>query len=85
VSFLEIRFKQYGLKSVEVVDNGCGIAEGDYDNIGIHARPVWPISLLTYVLSPQTPHIEAREFFGPLVDINLWFSWRSSFITLCTM
>jgi hypothetical protein len=47
MSFPEIRFKQNGLKSVEVVDNGCGIAEGDYDNIGIHARPACSISLLT--------------------------------------
>lgn len=33
----EIRFKQYGLKTIEVIDNGCGIAEEDYDNIGTHA------------------------------------------------
>ena len=30
----EVRFKEYGVKSVEVVDNGSGIAEEDYDSIG---------------------------------------------------
>ncbi|KAF9023444.1 hypothetical protein BDZ89DRAFT_1136751 [Hymenopellis radicata] len=30
----EIRFKQYGVKGVEVVDNGSGIAEADWDSIG---------------------------------------------------
>jgi DNA mismatch repair protein PMS2 len=31
---LEIRFKNFGLKSIEVVDNGSGIAEADFDSIG---------------------------------------------------
>lgn len=33
----EIRFKQNGLKGIEVVDNGCGIAEQDHDSIGMHS------------------------------------------------
>lgn len=33
----EIRFKQYGLKGVEVVDNGSGIAEEDHGSIGVVA------------------------------------------------
>jgi len=31
---VEVRFKRYGLKSIEVIDNGCGIDAGDYDSIG---------------------------------------------------
>lgn len=30
----EVRFKDYGLKSIEVIDNGHGISEDDYDHIG---------------------------------------------------
>ncbi|KAF8621431.1 hypothetical protein AX15_007791 [Amanita polypyramis BW_CC] len=32
---VEVRFKQYGLTSVEVVDNGCGIAEKDWESVGL--------------------------------------------------
>lgn len=30
----EVRFKEHGLESIEVVDNGCGIAAADYDSVG---------------------------------------------------
>jgi DNA mismatch repair protein PMS2 len=36
-STVEVRFKEYGVKSIEVVDNGCGIAEEDHDSIGMNA------------------------------------------------
>ncbi|PFH47229.1 hypothetical protein AMATHDRAFT_152665 [Amanita thiersii Skay4041] len=32
---IEVRFKQYGVASVEVVDNGCGVAEEDWESIGL--------------------------------------------------
>jgi DNA mismatch repair protein PMS2 len=31
---IEVRFKQYGLTSIEIIDNGSGIAEEDHDSIG---------------------------------------------------
>ena len=31
---LEVRFKEYGIASIEVIDNGSGIAAKDYDAIG---------------------------------------------------
>ena len=30
----EVRFKNYGLDSIEVIDNGTGIAPADYDAVG---------------------------------------------------
>ncbi|KAI0764133.1 DNA mismatch repair protein MutL [Irpex lacteus] len=32
---IEVRFKEHGLESIEVVDNGCGIAAADYDSVGL--------------------------------------------------
>ena len=42
--FIEIRFKNYGLKSIEVIDNGSGISEIDFDNIG-----TIPLSLFSFM------------------------------------
>jgi DNA mismatch repair protein PMS2 len=33
-SVLEIRFKDFGLKQIEVIDNGSGISPNDYSTIG---------------------------------------------------
>ncbi|KAF5319675.1 hypothetical protein D9619_008398 [Psilocybe cf. subviscida] len=32
---VEVRFKNYGLATIEVVDNGSGIQEGDHESIGL--------------------------------------------------
>ncbi|KAG1824903.1 DNA mismatch repair protein MutL [Suillus subaureus] len=32
---IEVRFLNYGLKSIEVIDNGCGIAPKDYDSVAL--------------------------------------------------
>ncbi|CAL1697533.1 unnamed protein product [Somion occarium] len=32
---IEVRFKDYGLESIEVIDNGSGIAEEDYDAVAL--------------------------------------------------
>lgn len=32
---IEVRFLNYGLKSIEVIDNGCGIAPKDYESVAL--------------------------------------------------
>jgi DNA mismatch repair protein PMS2 len=49
---LEVRFKQYGLKSIEVIDNRGGIVKEYHESIGkvlhliIRRRPYWPCLFL---------------------------------------
>lgn len=35
VTCSEVRFKNYGLDSIEVIDNGTGIPPADYDAVGM--------------------------------------------------
>ncbi|KAF8968485.1 histidine kinase-like ATPase, partial [Flammula alnicola] len=48
---IEVRFKNYGLASIEVIDNGSGIPEADYDSIGLkhHTSKLETFSDLTSV------------------------------------
>ncbi|KAI0298216.1 hypothetical protein BC826DRAFT_998583 [Russula brevipes] len=50
---IEVRFKDYGLKSIEVIDNGSGIAPEDYETIALkhHTSKLASFSDLTSVLT----------------------------------
>ena len=46
---IEVRFKDYGLKTIEVIDNGNGIAPDDYESIGklqSLSRPALPCEIV---------------------------------------
>ncbi|TFK72296.1 DNA mismatch repair protein MutL [Pluteus cervinus] len=48
---IEVRFKDYGLSSIEVIDNGCGVAEQDHESIGLkhHTSKISSFTDLTTV------------------------------------
>jgi hypothetical protein len=81
ITSLEVRFKHYGLKSVEVVDNGSGISESDYENIG-PLRSLAPFAMFNMFNSPQAPYFKARSFLRPYLYANLWIPWRGFVITV---
>jgi DNA mismatch repair protein PMS2 len=40
--YIEVRFKDFGLESIECIDNGHGISPSDYDSIGTLTRSNMP-------------------------------------------
>ena len=58
----EVRFKDYGVKSFEVIDNGTGIAPEDYGSIGSFSK-LHDILLLNFKMrSFETSYLETRFF-----------------------
>ena len=55
----EVRFKEHGLESIEVIDNGSGIASKDYDVVGkSSSSSLMTRTVLTILFSSQTLHLE---------------------------
>lgn len=44
----EIRFKEYGVQSLEVIDNGSGVAEADHDSIGAFSALIMSVRTPTF-------------------------------------
>jgi hypothetical protein len=58
----EVRFKNNGLDSIEVQDNGAGISPADYDTIGMLEFFVSAImSPMTDFYSFETLHVQALD------------------------
>jgi hypothetical protein len=58
----EVRFKNHGLDSIEVQDNGAGISPADYDTIGMLKLPILAtIESTTDFYSLKTLHVQALK------------------------
>ncbi len=73
-----MRFKEYGLESFEVVDNGSGIPPEDYDSIGecviLTSRRIACGADITAVLHNTVLHRESTT----MISICAWRSWQMS-------
>ena len=64
-TILEIRFRNYGLMSVEVIDNGSGIAEEDFESIGsLNDWSHFPLFPVNDQPSAEASHLKAGKLRG---------------------
>jgi hypothetical protein len=82
----EIRFKDYGLKSIEVIDNGSGIAQEDYESVGmLSLLYLLELFLIDYLGIALKHHTSKLASFSDLTSV-LTFGFRGEAISsLCAL
>jgi hypothetical protein len=81
----EVRFKDYGLKSVEVIDNGSGIAPEDYESIGPLSLFCFLGPLFDYLWTALKHHTSKLASFADLTSV-LTFGFRGEALSsLCAL
>lgn len=82
---IEVRFKDYGLKSLEVIDNGSGITPENYESIG---KPSFAPPSSSFVISFGTAlkhHTSKLASFSDLTSV-LSFGFRGEALSsLCAL
>ena len=82
---VEVRFKNYGLDTIEVQDNGVGIAVENYETIGSGAIISPPVARLTPRSSVETLHLQTCHLRRSECPGYLWLSRRSLILLVCTL
>jgi hypothetical protein len=79
-----VRFKEYGVDSIEVQDNGRGIEESDWSAIGEAPTPRSETSsyMLTRWNSAEASYVQAHFFRRPDKRHDTWIPRRSSLLPL---
>jgi DNA mismatch repair protein PMS2 len=86
MSATEVRFKDYGLKTLEVIDNGSGIAPENYESIG---RPSSfapsSIPFVIFIGTALKHHTSKLASFSDLTSV-LTFGFRGEALSsLCAL
>lgn len=71
---VELVFKNYGIDSFEVRDNGKGIDPSDWSGIGDSISSIL-LQLLTIIHSSQASHLEINSIFGSYCGRNFRIPW----------
>jgi hypothetical protein len=86
LTFSEVRFKDYGLASIEVIDNGSGITPGDYDTVGQSFCFLCVLFTEPEILcSTETSYIQTIQLRRPHICSHFWISRRSPFFLMCPL
>jgi len=83
---IEVRFKDYGLKILEVIDNGSGIAPENYESIGkLSSLSLSSSAFLISFGSALKHHTSKLASFSDLTSV-LTFGFRGEALSsLCTL
>ena len=84
---LEVRFKQYGVTGIEVIDNGCGIAEKDWESVGVFSTRLGPFAcqLLICLIAGLKYYTSKLATFDDLSTVRT-FGFRGEAISsLCAL
>jgi DNA mismatch repair protein PMS2 len=80
---VEVRFKEYGLSSIEVVDNGSGIKEKDFESIGTLSWSVSRPQLILVGLKHHTSKLSSFEDLSTILTFGFRGEALSSLCALC--
>jgi DNA mismatch repair protein PMS2 len=83
---IEVRFKDYGLKSLEVIDNGSGIAPENYESIGKPSSLVPSFNSFAIIFETALKHHTSKlASFSDLTSV-LTFGFRGEALSsLCAL
>ncbi|KAF5368077.1 hypothetical protein D9758_004384 [Tetrapyrgos nigripes] len=82
---IEVRFKNYGLNSIEVIDNGGGIAESDHDSIGMYNRDMRVCRSLLIASIGRKHHTSKLSSFNDLTLISSFGFRGEALSSLCAL
>jgi DNA mismatch repair protein PMS2 len=81
---VEVRFKNYGLSTIEVIDNGCGISEEDHESIGVFVCCNMYLNMLdnSLALKHRTSKL---EIFSDLLSVHTFGFRGEALSSLCAL
>lgn len=81
---VEVRFKNHGLSTIEVIDNGCGISEEDHESIGVFVCCNMYSNMLDNSLALKH-HTSKLETYSDLISVHTFGFRGEALSSLCAL